>query len=256
MPLEGSVVALFRNIVFAAALAGLIAGVFVTVIHEIGTVPIILKAETYEKAAEATSAPAAGADAATAEHHHDAEAWAPADGVERIAFTVLADVLTGIAFGLLLTAAYALRGGAMDWRQGLFWGLAGFATFTLAPGLGLPPEVPGTESAPLLDRQIWWAATATATGAGLALIFLTHNVALTVLGLGLIALPHIYGAPQPAEYRSLVPEGLAHSFVVAAVVTSFLFWLVLGSLTGVFYRWLAGPSRERLSDHGALDQHA
>ncbi len=66
--------ALFRNIVFAAALAGLIAGVFVTVVHKIGTVPIILKAETYEKAAEANSAPAAGADAATAEHHHDAEA--------------------------------------------------------------------------------------------------------------------------------------------------------------------------------------
>ena len=44
-----------------------------------------------------------------------------------------------------------------------------------------------------------------------------------MLGVGLIALPHIYGAPQPAEYRSLVPEGLAHSFVAAAVVTSFLF---------------------------------
>jgi Probable cobalt transporter subunit (CbtA) len=145
--------ALFRNIVFAAALAGLIAGVFVTVVHKIGTVPIILKAETYEKAAEANPAPAAGVDAATAEHHHDAEAWEPADGFERTAFTVLADVLTGIAFGLLLTAAYALRGRAMDWRQGLFWGLAGFATFTLAPGLGLPPEVPGTESAPLLDSH-------------------------------------------------------------------------------------------------------
>jgi len=45
--------ALFRNIVFAAALAGLIAGVFVTVVHKIGTVPIILKAETYERVAEA-----------------------------------------------------------------------------------------------------------------------------------------------------------------------------------------------------------
>ena len=248
--------ALFRNIVFAAALAGLIAGVFVTVVHKIGTVPIILQAETYEKAAEANAAAAAGTDAATAEHHHDAEAWAPADGFERTAFTVLADVLTGIAFGLLLTAAYALRGGAMDWRQGLFWGLAGFATFTLAPGLGLPPEVPGTESGPLLDRQIWWVATATATAGGLALIFFTRNIALTVLGVALIALPHLYGAPQPAEYRSLVPEGLAHSFVVAAVVTSFLFWLVLGSLTGVFYRWLAGPSQGLVSDHGALDQHA
>ncbi len=246
----------FRNIVFAAALAGLIAGLFVTIAHTVGTVPIILKAETYEKAAENGAASATNADAATAEHHHDAEAWRPTDGFERTAFTVLADVLTGIAFGLLLTAAYALRGRAMDWRQGLFWGLAGFATFTLAPGLGLPPEVPGTESAPLLDRQIWWVATAVATAGGLALIFFTRNIALTVLGAGMIALPHIYGAPQPAEYKSLVPEGLAHSFVVAVVVTSFLFWLVLGSLTGVFYRWLAGSSQGLLSDHGGLDQHA
>lgn len=247
---------LFRNIVFAAALAGFVAGLFVTIVHSIGTVPIILRAETYEKAAESSAAPAASADVAATEHHHDAEAWAPTDGFERTAFTVLADVLTGIAFGLLLTAAYALRGRAMDWRQGLFWGFAGFATFTLAPGLGLPPEVPGTESAPLLDRQIWWIATAAATAGGLALIFLLRRIALTVLGVGLIALPHIYGAPQPAEYRSLVPEGLAHSFVVAVVVTSFLFWLVLGSLTGVFYRWLAGSSQGLLSGHGGLDQHA
>ncbi len=246
----------FRNIVFAAALAGLIAGLFVTIAHTVGTVPIILKAETYEKVAETSAAPATNADAAAAEHHHDAEAWQPTDGFERTAFTVLADVLTGIAFGLLLTAAYALRGRAMDWRQGLFWGLAGFATFTLAPGLGLPPEVPGTESAPLLARQIWWVATAVATAGGLALIFFTRSIALTVLGAGMIALPHIYGAPQPAEYKSLVPEGLAHSFAVAAVVTSFLFWLVLGSLTGVFYRWFAGSSQGLLTDQGGLDQHA
>ena len=247
---------LFRNIVFAAALAGLIAGVFVTVVHEIGTVPIILKAEVYEKAAESTGAATTATDVATAEHQHEGEAWEPEDGFQRTAFTALADVLTGIAFGLLLTAAYALRGRAMDWRQGLFWGLAGFATFTLAPGLGLPPELPGTESAPLLDRQIWWVATAVATAGGLALIVFTRNVALTVLGVGLIVLPHVYGAPQPGEHKMLAPENLAHSFAVAAVVTSFLFWLVLGSLTGVFYRWLAGASQGLLADQGGLDQHA
>ena len=31
---------------------------------------------------------------------------------------------------------------SLSWRQGLFWGFAGFAVFTLAPGLGLPPELP------------------------------------------------------------------------------------------------------------------
>ncbi|MCI0430973.1 MAG: CbtA family protein [Rhodospirillales bacterium] len=247
---------MFRNIVFVAALAGLIAGVFLTILHSIGTVPIILKAETYEQAAEVAAAPATTGEAATAEHQPDAEPWGPTNGFERTAFTLMANVLTGITFALLLTAAYALRGREMDWRQGLFWGLAGFATFTLAPTLGLPPDIPGTEAGPLPDRQLWWVATAIATAGGLALIFLTRKAALAALGAALIALPHIYGAPQPAEYKSLAPEGLAHSFIVAAVVTSFLFWLVLGSLTGVFYRWFAGTSQGLLSDHGGLDQHA
>ena len=70
----------------------------------------------------------------------------------------------GIGFALLLVSAYAFSGASVDWRRGLYWGLAAFATFTLAPGLGLPPEVPGTSAAPLLDRQIWWVATAVATG--------------------------------------------------------------------------------------------
>jgi cobalt transporter subunit CbtA len=248
--------ATFRSIVFVAALAGLIAGVFATVLQAIGTVPIILEAETYETAGDA-AAPAdthAHDAAGTAEHRHDAEEWAPQDGFERTASTVLANILTSVGFALLLTAAYALRGGVIDWRRGLFWGLAGFAVFTLAPGLGLPPEIPGTAAAPLADRQIWWVATAVATAAGLGLIFLNDKPALTLLGIVAIALPHLYGAPQPAEHGSLAPESLAHRFIVAAVLTSFLSWAALGALTGWLYRRFAGSgARDR---HGRLQQPA
>ena len=45
------------------------------------------------------------------------------------------------------------------------WGLAGFAVFTIAPGLGLPPELPGVPAAPLLSRQIWWVTAVLATAA-------------------------------------------------------------------------------------------
>jgi predicted cobalt transporter CbtA len=38
---------LFRKLIFAAAAAGLIAGVFVTIVHQVATVPVILKAEVY-----------------------------------------------------------------------------------------------------------------------------------------------------------------------------------------------------------------
>ena len=250
---------LFRKLIFAAALAGLIAGVFVTIVHQIATVPVILKAEVYEKAAdEATSTTAtatgstASTDSSTAggdmagmshdEHEHGAGEWAPADGFERNAFTVLADLLTGIGFALLLVSAFALRGGAIDWRSGLYWGLAGFVAFTLAPGLGLPPEVPGTQAAPLLARQVWWVFTVAAACGGLACLFLGRKALWCVAGLALLVVPHIVGAPQIEHAHSAAPESIAHQFIVAAVIASLLFWAALGTLSGYFYQRIVRPA--------------
>jgi cobalt transporter subunit CbtA len=237
----------FRSIVFVAALAGLVGGGFAFALHMIGTARIIERAEVYEKAADDAAAAAthdtASHDATThdhgatamAAHEEAATEWEPEDGLERALYTALADVLTGIGFALLLAAGFAIWGHAVDWRVGLFWGLAGFATFTIAPGIGLPPMVPGTEGAPLLARQVWWVATAAATGGGLALLFLSRRAALAVAGIVLLVLPHLIGAPQPDEFKSAAPPALAHEFIVAAMVTSLLFWLALGSLTGALF---------------------
>jgi cobalt transporter subunit CbtA len=135
-------VAIFRRLVFVAVCAGLLSGIFATAAHQIGTVPIILEAETYEKAGGKPPA----------EAHEHPVAWEPENGVERTVYTLLADALTGIGFALLLAAGLTLRGGEVDWRDGLSWGLAGFAPFTIAPGLGLSPELPRTEAAPLFER--------------------------------------------------------------------------------------------------------
>lgn len=242
--------ALFRRIFFVAALAGLLAGLFVTALHQVGTVPVILKAEVYEQAAEAPAAAPAGHDHAAAghdhaaaaahEHDHDSAAWEPQDGFERTGYTALADILTGIGFALLLVCGYALTGTLTGrqtgWRQGLLWGLAGFAVFTLAPGLGLRPEIPGTEAAPLADRQIWWVLTALATAAALALLVFGRRASLAVLAVALLVLPHVIGAPLPVEFHSAAPEALAHRFAETAFATSLLFWAALGALTGYFYQ--------------------
>jgi predicted cobalt transporter CbtA len=37
----------------------------------------------------------------------------------------------------------------------------------------------------------------------------------------------------------MVPEALEHRFVAAVIVTSLLFWAVLGAATGGFYRRFA-----------------
>jgi cobalt transporter subunit CbtA len=224
--------ALFRNIVFVAALAGFIAGLAMTALQAVSTVPLILAAETYE---------AAGEVPATHESAEEEEGWAPANGLERLAFTSLANVVSAIGFGLVLVAAGELAGGIRSWHQGILWGLSGFAVFTLAPGLGLPPELPAMPAGDLHMRQMWWLLTVLATAAGLVLILLRRSPVLAALGIGIIIAPHILGAPQPESFESPIPKALHHDFVVAVVVTSFIFWGLLGGLAGHFRQRLGGP---------------
>src|SRR3954468_24959785 len=70
---------MFRRLFIAAASAGLLSGLFVTLVHQVTTVPIILEAEVYEKAADEKAAATANATATTEESHeghdHDAAAW-------------------------------------------------------------------------------------------------------------------------------------------------------------------------------------
>jgi cobalt transporter subunit CbtA len=239
-----------RIFLTVALLAGIGAGVVNWAVHMFGTTPLILDAEVYENAGAAEEpAVAATAEATvdthaegTAEHVHDAEAWEPADGWERNLFTLGADVVTGVGFAFLLTAAIVFFGKGADWRRGLLWGLAGFACFTLAPSLGLPPELPGTEAAPLLDRQLWWIGTAVATGAGLFAAARLRNVYGYAIAVVLIAAPHVIGAPQPETPGGLAPEELEHKFILVAIATSLVFWLVLGVLTGAFFKRYANEA--------------
>jgi cobalt transporter subunit CbtA len=228
----------FRNIVVVAALAGAIAGLGMTVAQQLSTVPLILKAEVYEQAADAQGAEAPAHDhgdaAAPAAHEHGEEGWSPADGFERTAFSAAANIVTGIGFALLLVAASELFGGIKDWRQGVFWGLAGFVVFTLAPGLGLPPELPAMPAAELGPRQVWWVGTAVSAGIALWLLFYQRSLLGVAAAFVLLVAPHIIGAPQPESHASPIPEGLHHSFVVAVVLTTLVFWALLGGLTGLF----------------------
>jgi cobalt transporter subunit CbtA len=233
-----------RIFLTVALLAGIGAGVVNWAMAMFGTTPLILEAEVFENvgAAEAGAATATAEatahthEAGAAEHEHDAEAWAPADGWERNLHTLGADVVTGVGYAFLLIAAIVFFGKGADWRRGLLWGLAGFATFSLAPAFGLPPELPGTEAAPLLDRQLWWIGTVVATAGGLFAAARLRNVYGYAIAVVLIAAPHVIGAPQPETPGGLAPEELEHKFILAAIATSLVFWVVLGALTGAFFK--------------------
>lgn len=255
--------ATFRSIVFASVISGFIVGIVVTVLQQFGTVPLILKAEVFEKAAEShqisephqasdahQASPAVAAGHDHAGHEHAAEAWEPKGGLERNAYTAAANVLTAVGFALLLAGFFSVQSGttgeSVSWHQGLMWGLAGFAVFTIAPGLGLPPELPGVPAAPLLSRQIWWVFTASATAAGLGLIFFRRSVPASVAGLLLIMLPQVVGAPELEHVDTNVPSSLSHQFVVAVTLTSLVFWFMLGGLTSAIFAWF---DRESLAQH-------
>ena len=151
-------------------------------------------------------------------------------------------MVTGVGFAFLLTAAIVVFGKGADWRRGILWGLAGFACFTLAPSFGLPPELPGTEAAPLISRQVWWIGTAVATAGGLFAAARLRNVYGYAIAVVLIAAPHIIGAPEPDRAGGLAPEELEHKFVLIAIASSLVFWLVLGVLTGAFFKRYANEA--------------
>jgi cobalt transporter subunit CbtA len=211
------------QIFVVALIGGLIAGVFLTGAQQLAVTPIILEAETYEMA---------GQDGAAAAED---EAGEPEGGAERLIYSAIANIVTAVGLGLLLSAAFVLRGRRVGWRGGLLWGLAGFAAFNLAPALGLPPEIPGAAAAPLIERQVWWVATVALTAGGLALIIFSPRVPLKAIGLVLIVGPHIVGAPQPDAHGGLAPGELEIAFVYASLITNAVFWLVLGVLAGVLF---------------------
>src|SRR5439155_22216001 len=173
-----------------------------------------------------------------AHQHGAAPEWEPAPGIERAGYTVVADILAGIGFALVLIGAVALArlgGYAIDARRGLIWGAAGFVVFALAPAIGLPPELPGMAAADLAARQQWWLLTAAATAGGLGLIIFARPAALRVVGVVLIVLPHLIGAPTP-HASSGVPAELAAEFATASLAVAAVFWLLLGSVSGWLYR--------------------
>lgn len=157
----------------------------------------------------------------------------PEDGVERIFYTSLMTVLIALGYAFVLVALMAFSGRRMTARRGVLWGAAGFVATALAPGLGLPPELPGMLAADLQARQVWWFLTVILTGVGLWLIFLSGRHVLIGLGILALIVPHVIGAPHVHHGAGgLVPAELAAQFATASLATAAVFWSVLGAIAG------------------------
>jgi cobalt transporter subunit CbtA len=241
-----------RETVLAALIAGVVAALVFTLVQSVWLTPLILQGETYEDAAESAvshqdAVPSIG------EHHHDEAAWKPQAGLQRTLFTFAANLLMGVGYAFVLVALYLL------WREprsvlwGGAYGLAGFLVFFAAPGLGLPPELPGTASAELAARQEWWVLIAAATAVGLLLLFSARNGWTRALALVVIAAPHLIHAPQPAVESSLAPAALQSQFRLASTLCNAMFWLSLGIASSMAFRKLVAakltPEMDRKTSH-------
>lgn len=224
------------RVLLTAIFAGVIAGAFATAAQSWRVIPLILEAERYEEAgfshghgdfSHGDENPASDEN-----QQHRANEWKPSEGFERSLFTMLSNVIAGVAFSTILTAGILLARQEISLKSGLVWGVCGFVAFVLAPNFGLPPELPGMAGGELRDRQVWWLATVICTCAALWIFAFKRGLVWMGAGLVLVLLPHFYGAPQPDSQSSAVPAHLAAEFAVATMVTSALFWLFLGGVLG------------------------
>jgi cobalt transporter subunit CbtA len=216
---------MFRNLFLAAILAALCAGLVNSAIQHFRVTPLILHAESFESVPHTH-------DIGTPAHTHDAEEWAPQDGIERTAYTVLAYLLAAAGFALVIGAVSLFFNLPITFANGVVWGFAGFLVFTLAPAFGLAPELPGMPAAEVFPRQIWWWSTAISTGAAALLLAKTRAGWALALVVVLVAAPHIIGAPQAPDEPSAVPAHLATEFAATALGTAAVFWIVLGLAFG------------------------
>ena len=258
---------MIRKTLSVAVATGLVAGLVIAAVLQFTTTPLILKAETYERAAHAAmegksvrvgvakpgslvlsahshpGTTAAGAatrapDAPGAPHHEDT-GWQPTEGLQRTAATSVAAVAVAIGYALLLLGCMTLARELVTPQRGLLWGLAGFAAVGLAPALGLAPELPGSAAGDLLQRQIWWVATALATGIGLFLLLRLPQMSGKAAGAALLAAPHLFGAPRSGAFESTAPAELAASFAATSLVVHALLWCLVGLGVGWFWNRLS-----------------
>jgi len=214
---------IFR-VISTAIFAGLLVGLFLFLVQRWTTLPLIRAAETYET------------------RIGNPQAQPPSEtGFEkepmRSVMTLLGDVFVALGFGLILTAFFAWTG-IYGWSSGLLWGAAGFAVFHLGPALIVPPALPGMEVAMLSLRQIGWLVAAASTGIGLALFFTLSGLSkfggIPVLLLPIVVFRGLLHMPLATTSSSSL-AGLEQIFVVRSLGLAFLFWIVLGTVSGYLF---------------------
>lgn len=215
---------MITRVLAAGVVGGIFTGLVVAALQHLTTTPLILTAEVYEAAQHV--------------HGHVAEAAAPAsDALRRTATTSVSTIAVSMGYALILLAAMLISGDRITPRRAALWGACAFAATGLATGMGLAPQLPGAAETDLAGRQLWWVATAAASGAGLYALLRIDDRMAQLVGLVLLIAPHLF-TPTPATPDSTVPAELAARFAAASLGVQAVSWTLAGALAAVAFQAL------------------
>ena len=215
---------MFSKAITTVLLSGLLGGVLVSGTQMLEVIPLIIQAENYE------------IKEPVQQEILKEEIWIPEEGLERTFYTLIFNIAISIAFSLMLVAVFLLRGKSVNVKSGIFWGIVGFIVFSLAPSLGLPPELPGMSAAALDERQFWWIFTVILTAVGIGIITESKSIPPKMFAIIFLVLPHIIGAPHPHLFENIIPAELSSQFIISSLLTSALFWILVGAFSGYFFQ--------------------
>jgi|JI10StandDraft_1071094.scaffolds.fasta_scaffold44947_3 cobalt transporter subunit CbtA len=209
-------------------------------VHFAGAVPQSTDADHTHDEGDATASHGAADEAGHDQHSHGGGA----SEASRDVWTVVFFGLVYVAYAMMLVAGFGLArvyGIVITEREGLLWGIAGFAAFQLAPAMGLAPELPGTMAADLAARQLWWWGTVAATATGLGLLAYGQGLAATALAVVLLAAPHVIGAPEIEGFSGVAPPEVSAAFAARVLGVALTVWALLGWVAG--YLWSRETAR-------------
>ncbi|WP_456388075.1 CbtA family protein [Profundibacter sp.] len=229
---------LFTSALFAGLVAGLIAVLLQWSIME----KLILEGEEYETGnlnhfagvLVINEAGEAAGDAVEVEEEEEE----PENLFKRYSLAFFAAFVVFVGWSLMMTAGFAIAekfGKRITIKDGLLWGIAGYAAVHMLPSIGLPPELPGTPAAELELRQLWWVSTVIASVLGFALIAYGQSVLYVVIGLALLVAPHLIGAPHMEGYSGVAPPELSGEYVARSLAVGMIAWTALGLAAGYFW---------------------
>jgi cobalt transporter subunit CbtA len=242
---------MIRKMLTSALVAGCAAWLLAVTLHFSFVQKYILLAEEYETGAAVhfagVASPQNEGDAAmpgaSAMTEGSAESVAPvAEAESEPTSNVTRNLWTAVFFGLVyvgyaifLVAGFGLAriyGKVITAREGLLWGIAGYAAFQIVPAMGMAPELPGVPAADLGARQLWWWGTAIATAIALVLIGYVQRPAALGLAVILLAAPHVIGAPELETFGGVVPPEAAAAFASRVLGMGLAVWAVMGWVAG------------------------